>query len=218
MTTSPAQSGPVLVANRGEIAVRVVRAVRELGRRAVAVSPEDDAASAHVALADEAVVLPGQGVAAYLDVDAVVDAAVRTGCTALHPGYGFLSENAELARRCAAAGVTFLGPRPELLELFGDKARARRHAVDCGVPVLPGTSGPTTLAEAQAFAAEHGAVMVKALHGGGGRGMRAVHDPAGPGRGPRAVHVRGGPGVRQRRRLRRAAARRAPPHRGAGAG
>ncbi|MCW2667878.1 MAG: hypothetical protein JWN57_2840 [Frankiales bacterium] len=184
ITPDPAHSahadgaGPVLVANRGEIAIRILRAVQELGRRAVAVHPEDDAASAHVMRADEVALLPGQGVAAYLDVQAVVGAAVRTGCTALHPGYGFLSENAALARACAAAGVAFIGPRPELLELFGDKARARRHALDHGVAVLPGTAGPTSEAQARAFAAEHGPVMLKALHGGGGRGMRAVRDAA----------------------------------------
>ncbi|WP_067482286.1 acetyl-CoA carboxylase family protein [Actinomadura hibisca] len=169
----------ILVANRGEIAVRIVRAAAALGERAVAVHARDDAGSLHVARADAARGLPGEGAAAYLDGAAIVAAALAEGCDAVHPGYGFLSENSGFARRCAEAGLTFIGPRPEVLELFGDKARARAHARENGVPVLPGTTGATSLAEVQAFAAEHGPVMVKALSGGGGRGMRAVHDPAG---------------------------------------
>lgn len=168
----------VLVANRGEIAVRIVRAVRELGLRSVAVHPADDEHSAHVAAADEAVVLPGVGVAAYLDIDAMLAAARQAGVTAVHPGYGLLSEHAEFARCCAKAGLTFIGPRPEMLELFGDKSAARAYAVEQDVPVLPGTAGAATLAEAKAFAAEHGPVMLKAAAGGGGRGMRRVYDPA----------------------------------------
>src|SRR5690606_31994726 len=101
------------------------------------------------------------------------------GAAAVHPGYGFLSEDAAFAARCAAAGLVFAGPRPELLELFGDKTRARALAADAGVPVPPGTAGPATLAEAEAFAREHGPVMLKAVAGGGGRGMRVVADPAG---------------------------------------
>tara|TARA_R110001606_G_scaffold238009_2_gene386040 strand:+ start:11911 stop:15165 length:3255 start_codon:yes stop_codon:yes gene_type:complete len=167
----------VLVANRGEIALRVIRAVHETGGRAVAVYPEDDRDSLHVRRADQAITLPGEGVAAYLDVAAIIDAAVASGCTSVHPGYGFLSENAELARGCERAGLVFIGPAPETLEMLGDKARARAFAVARGVPVLPGTDGPTTLAQARTFAAEHGAVMLKALAGGGGRGMRAVTDP-----------------------------------------
>jgi len=124
------------------------------------------------------VLLPGVGVAAYLDIEAIVTAARESGCTAVHPGYGFLSENAEFARRCAEAGLTFVGPRPEMLDLFGDKSAARGYARKLGVPVLPGSTGGTTPAEAQAFAAEHGPVMLKAVAGGGGRGMRQVHDPA----------------------------------------
>ncbi|MGI5168141.1 carboxyl transferase domain-containing protein [Spirillospora sp. CA-253888] len=171
--------GGILVANRGEIAVRILRAAGALGERAVAVHARDDARSLHVARADAACALPGEGPAAYLDGAAIVAAALAEGCDAVHPGYGFLSENAGFARRCAEAGLTFVGPRPEVLELFGDKARARAFARENGVPVMPGTTGATSLAEARAFAAEHGPVMVKALSGGGGRGMRAVHDPAG---------------------------------------
>ncbi|MHC5257995.1 acetyl-CoA carboxylase family protein [Streptomyces sp. UC4497] len=165
-------SAAVLVANRGEIAVRVLRAAAELGLRTVAVHEPGD--EAHLHLADEAVPLAAGG---YLDAEALVAAARRSGCTYLHPGYGFLSESAELARRCADAGLTFVGPSPEVLDLFGDKARARALAVETGVPVLPGTEGDTTLEEARAFLAE-GPVMVKAVGGGGGRGMRVVRDAA----------------------------------------
>lgn len=169
--------GGILVANRGEIAVRIVRAAAELGLRTVAVRTRDDAASAHARRADEVRALPGEGVAGYLDADALLAAAKDAGATAVHPGYGFLSENAGFAARCAAAGLAFVGPRPELLELFGDKARARDLAREAGVPVTPGTGGAVSLADAEAFAREHGPVMLKALAGGGGRGMRAVADP-----------------------------------------
>ncbi|MFZ3555610.1 carboxyl transferase domain-containing protein [Streptomyces sp. BH055] len=165
-------SAAVLVANRGEIAVRVLRAAAELGLRTVAVHEPGD--EAHLHLADETVPLAAGG---YLDAEALVAAARRSGCTYLHPGYGFLSESAALARRCADAGLTFVGPSPEVLDLFGDKARARALAVDTGVPVLPGTQGDTTREEARAFLAE-GPVMVKAVGGGGGRGMRVVRDAA----------------------------------------
>src|SRR6185437_8794446 len=164
----------VLVANRGEIAVRIIRAVQAAGGRAVAIHPVDDAGSLHARLADEALVVPGAGPAAYLDQEAIVATARSARSWAIHPGYGFLSESAAFARRCAAAGLTFIGPAPAVLDLFGDKAEARQYALACDVPVLPGTSEATTLAEATAFAAEHGPVMIKALVGGGGRGLRAV--------------------------------------------
>ncbi|MEV0523061.1 carboxyl transferase domain-containing protein [Streptomyces sp. NPDC050439] len=173
-------SAAVLVANRGEIAVRVLQAAAEVGLRTVAVYAQDDAAARHVQLADEAQPLGGTGPAAYLDADAVLAAARRSGCELLHPGYGFLSEDAEFAGRCAEAGLRFVGPSPEVLGLFGDKARARALAARLGVPVLAGTQGPTSLADATAFLAglgPSGAVMVKAIGGGGGRGMRAVRNP-----------------------------------------
>lgn len=175
-------SAAVLVANRGEIAVRVLQAAAEAGLRSVAVYAEDDAVARHVRLADEAVPLGGTGPAAYLDADAVLRAARRSGCELVHPGYGFLSEDADFAERCAQAGLRFVGPSPEVLGLFGDKARARALALRLGVPVLPGTRGPTSLAEAADFLAGLGpssAVMVKAVGGGGGRGMRAVRHPDG---------------------------------------
>ena len=170
----------VLVANRGEVAIRVMRAVAELGLRSVAVHPEDDAACLHLRKADRTHVLPGAGAAAYLDPAALVAAARETGCDALHPGWGFLAESPALASRCAEAGVTFVGPAPEVLALFGDKARARELAGACDVPVLEGTGRAVTLAEAERFHASLGAgagIMVKAVAGGGGRGMRAVRDP-----------------------------------------
>ena len=120
----------LLIANRGEIAIRIARAAAELDIPAVAIHSVDDARSLHIRQADEAVALPGVGGRAYLDMDAILRAAVESGCDALHPGYGFLSENAEFARRCARAGVAFVGPSPEALALFGDKTRARRLAAD----------------------------------------------------------------------------------------
>ncbi|MFL5298073.1 MAG: carboxyl transferase domain-containing protein [Phenylobacterium sp.] len=167
----------LLIANRGEIAVRIARTAAEMGCATVAIYSEDDAASLHTRKADEAVGLKGSGPAAYLDIAQVVAAAEDAGCDAVHPGYGFLSENAAFARACAEAGLTFVGPTPETLELFGDKSRARALAQQCGVPVLPGTDGATSLEDVQAFFKRLGkgaAVMVKAVAGGGGRGMRPV--------------------------------------------
>ena len=166
----------VLIANRGEIAVRIARAAAEAGIGSVAVHAADDAASPHVAAADRAVALTGTGARAYLDVAAIVAAARAEGCDALHPGYGFLSENPALARACAEAGIVFVGPSPEHLATFGDKAAARALAAERGVPVIPGTS-EVSLEGARAFQAEHGAIMLKARAGGGGRGLRAVLDP-----------------------------------------
>ncbi|MDR3514160.1 MAG: carboxyl transferase domain-containing protein [Caulobacteraceae bacterium] len=170
----------ILIANRGEIAVRIARAAAGLGLRSVAVYSEDDARSLHVRAADQAVALGAAGAKAYLDGPAIVQAALETGCDAVHPGYGFLSEQAGFARLCAEHGVTFIGPSPEALSLFGDKARARTLARDCGAPVAEGTAGATSLDEARAFFAtlgEGGAMMIKASAGGGGRGMRLVRRP-----------------------------------------
>lgn len=168
----------VLIANRGEIAVRLVRALRDLAIAGVAVHARDDASALHVQLADVAVALDATGPSAYLDIAALIAVARSQGCDAVHPGYGFLSERADFAQACADAGLVFIGPTPEQLGLFGDKARARALATQCDVPVMPGSAGAVTLAQAQAFFAEQHAqgagVMVKAIGGGGGRGMRAV--------------------------------------------
>jgi len=168
----------LLIANRGEIAIRVARAARELGFRTVGIHAADDAASLHTTHMHECHELPASGAAAYLDQDAILTVAEMTGCTHLHPGYGFLSEHAEFAARCTDRGLRFVGPTPGLLAQFGDKVRARRLAEAAGVPVTPGTNRATSLEEARDFAGKHGAVMLKAMAGGGGRGMRAVHDIA----------------------------------------
>ncbi len=137
----------LLIANRGEIAIRISRAAGEAGLATVAIHPQDDALSLHVRAADESFEIPGRGARAYLDIEAVIAAAKATNCDALHPGYGFLSENSQLARRCAEEGIVFVGPSPEALDLFGDKIAAKQLAKRCGVPVIEGTSGPTTLDE-----------------------------------------------------------------------
>ncbi|RYF75307.1 MAG: biotin/lipoyl-binding protein, partial [Comamonadaceae bacterium] len=168
----------VLIANRGEIAVRLVRALQDLGIASVAVNAKDDAQALHAQLADTAVALQASGPAAYLDIAALLAIAKAQGCDAVHPGYGFLSERADFAQACADAGVTFIGPTPEQLALFGDKAAARTLAQQCDVPVMPGSPAAVSLEQAQAFFAEQArdgaGVMVKAIGGGGGRGMRAV--------------------------------------------
>jgi len=166
----------LLIANRGEIAVRIARTAAEMGIVTVAVFSEDDALSLHTRKTDEARGLKGKGAAAYLDSAQIVSIARAAGCDAVHPGYGFLSENAEFARACADAGLVFVGPSPETLALFGDKARARQLAQETNVPVLPGTTGATSLEEAKRFFKGREAVMLKALAGGGGRGMRVVRE------------------------------------------
>lgn len=170
----------LLIANRGEIAVRIARTAADMGIATVAIYPQDDAQSLHTRLADAAAPIAGSGAAAYLDGAAIIGVAREAGCDAIHPGYGFLSENAAFASACQDAGLRFVGPRPETLSLFGDKAKARAFAMRHDVPVVPGTSGPTTLDDARGFMASLGpgaAVMVKAISGGGGRGMRLVAHP-----------------------------------------
>ncbi len=170
----------ILVANRGEVALRVVRAARDLGIGCVAVFAEDDAGSPHARMADQAVALGATGPAAYLDGENLLRVARATGCDAVHPGYGFLSERADFAEACAAAGLRFVGPPPSVLRLFGDKAAARDLALRQGVPVMPGSDGPVTLDQARDFLAAQGGagIVIKAVGGGGGRGMRLVRDPA----------------------------------------
>ncbi len=171
----------VLVANRGEIACRVMAALREADLRSVAVYSKADASALHVRTADEAVCVgPAPAAESYLNLPVLVQAARDAGCDAVHPGYGFLSENAAFARAVEEAGLIFLGPRPETLELFGDKRRARAIALEAGVPVVPGWEGdPSDVDSARAAAEEMGwPVLVKAALGGGGKGMTSVDDGA----------------------------------------
>ncbi len=169
-----------LIANRGEIAIRISRACADLGIATVAVYSGDDASSLHVSLADESARLEGVGAAAYLDIAQIVAAALAAGCDSVHPGYGFLSESAAFAGRCRQAGLLFIGPSEQCLDLFGDKAQARAHAARLGVPVLPGTDGPASLEQVRAFHESVGGkpIIIKAVAGGGGRGMRIVSDAA----------------------------------------
>jgi pyruvate carboxylase len=164
----------IMIANRGEIAIRIARAAAELGIRAVGAYSTDDALSLHVRRMDAARALPGSGAPAYLDISAMIAAVRESGCDAVHPGYGFLSENAAFARACVEAGLVFVGPAPDAVDLFGDKTAARALARSCDVPVAAGTSRAISLREAGEFLARHGAMMLKAVAGGGGRGMRVV--------------------------------------------
>ncbi|MBW3658739.1 MAG: acetyl-CoA carboxylase biotin carboxylase subunit [Actinobacteria bacterium] len=172
----------VLVANRGEIARRVLRTCRDLGVATVAVYSDADADEPHVHEADEAVRLgPAPATDSYLRIDRVIEAAQRTGADAIHPGYGFLSENADFAEACADAGVVFIGPSPDVIRLMGDKAAAKRHLEEAGVPVVPGRHGEGLTDEDLTAAADEIGypVLVKAVAGGGGKGMRAVEEPGG---------------------------------------
>ena len=166
----------LMIANRGEIAIRIARGAGELGITSVAIYAEDDAQSLHVELCDEAIALNGRGASAYLDIEAIVSQAVSAGCDAVHPGYGFLSENPSFAAAVEAAGMVFVGPTTQSLSVFGDKAQARALAEANGVPVLDGVSQSVSEAEAAAFFVSHadGGVLLKAIAGGGGRGMRIV--------------------------------------------
>jgi len=166
----------LLIANRGEIAIRIARAAADLDIPTVAIRSEDDERSLHALKADECAALEGKGARAYLDGEQIIRVAKRHGCDALHPGYGFLSENAAFAQHCLDAGIRFVGPAPDHLALFGDKTRARALAESEDVPVINGVSEPVTLDRAKAFFAELGgtAMVIKAVGGGGGRGMRIV--------------------------------------------
>lgn len=174
----------VLVANRGEIAVRVIRAARDAGLRSVAVYAEPDRGALHTRLADEVVALrsAGEGTSAspYLDIDAVVGAAVASGADAVHPGYGFLAENADFAQAVVDAGLVWIGPAPETIRDLGDKVTARRIAMSVGAPLAPGTADPVRdVTEIEEFARRYGLpLVIKAAFGGGGRGLKVVHDAA----------------------------------------
>jgi acetyl-CoA carboxylase biotin carboxylase subunit len=170
----------VLVANRGEIAVRVIRACHDLGIEAVAVYSDADADAMHVREADEAVLIGGaQAKSSYLSIERIIEAALQSGSQAIHPGYGFLAENADLPRACAAAGLTFIGPDGDVMLSVGDKVEARIMAEKANVPIIPGSGRLLDVAEAVQFAASVGyPVMLKAAAGGGGRGIRPAADRA----------------------------------------
>ena len=169
----------VLIANRGEIALRILRAARELGVRTVVAHSKADADSLPVLLADEAICIgPPSPQQSYLNIPNILSAAIISGADAIHPGYGFLAENAQFAEMTAEHGIAFIGPTPENMRMLGDKATARRIAREAGVPVVPGTDALSGVEEALTAAAEIGyPVILKASAGGGGRGMRVVHTP-----------------------------------------
>jgi len=170
----------VLIANRGEIALRVIRACRELGIQTVAVYSEADRESLHVRFADDDVCIgPPPGRDSYLKIPRLIAAAEITGADAIHPGYGFLAENAEFAETCAASNIEFIGPTPSQIRVMGDKASARRAMQEVGVPIIPGSPGPVEdVDEALEYAAKIGfPVIIKASAGGGGKGMRVAKDP-----------------------------------------
>src|SRR5579864_8750409 len=166
----------ILIANRGEIAVRVVRACHDMGITAVVVYSDVDRAALHVRKADEAYPIgPASASESYLNIPKILDVARRSGAEAIHPGYGFLSENAEFARACAQAGVKFIGPTAEAMQKMGSKTRARQAMEKAGVPFVPGSARGLSLDEAKKVAAEVGyPLMLKAAAGGGGKGMRLV--------------------------------------------
>ncbi len=170
----------ILVANRGEVALRVMRAARELGVKTVAVYSTEDADTLPVRYADEAVCIgPAPSTQSYLQMGNIIEAAKATGAEAIHPGYGFLAENAEFARLCEENDIVFIGPSAECIEKMGDKATARKTMTACGVPTVPGSDGLCdTVEEARAFAEAVGyPVLIKATAGGGGKGMREAHTP-----------------------------------------
>lgn len=171
----------ILIANRGEIALRIIRACKELGIKTVAVHSDVDSESLHVKLADESICIgPASSLDSYLNIQAIISAAEVTDADAIHPGYGFLAENAEFAEICGNCGITFIGPSPENMRLMGDKITARQTVTKAGVPILPGTKDAVeNIEQAKEIAADIGyPVIIKATAGGGGRGMKIVHSPA----------------------------------------
>ena len=166
----------VLIANRGEVALRIHRACREMGIKTVAVHSEADANAMHVRLADEAVCIgPARSTDSYLNKSAIISAAIITGADAIHPGFGFLSENADFAEMVEEHGITFIGPKPEQIRMMGDKLRAREAAINSGLPVIPGSPALATVEDAKKWALEIGyPVIIKAKAGGGGKGMKVA--------------------------------------------
>ena len=169
----------ILIANRGEIALRVIRTCKEMGIKTVAVYSEADRNSLHVKFADEAVCIgPAQSKESYLKIPSIISAAAITGADAIHPGYGFLAENAHFSEICAESGLKFIGPSAEMIRMMGDKAQAKDTMKKSGVPVIPGSDGiVASISEGFAIAKEMGfPVIIKAVAGGGGKGMRVVHE------------------------------------------
>jgi acetyl-CoA/propionyl-CoA carboxylase, biotin carboxylase, biotin carboxyl carrier protein len=184
----------VLVANRGEIAIRICRTLRELGLGSVAVFSEADRAALHVSYADEAYLIgPPPAAESYLKIETLVDTAQRAGAGAVHPGYGFLAENAAFARAVEEAGLVWIGPPPDAIELMGSKTRARQAMLAAGVPIIPGTTDPVgTVEELLALGEELGyPLLIKAAAGGGGKGMEIVESPAGAERAFEAARRQG---------------------------
>ena len=169
----------VLIANRGEIAVRIIRACRNMGIRSVAVYSKEDAGSLHVQLADQRICI-GEGPArnSYLNMDQIITAAKNIGADAIHPGFGFLSENSEFVRKCQENGITFIGPEADVIDKMGNKSQARKTMMEAGVPVVPGTKESVYDAKTgKELAHDIGyPVMIKASSGGGGKGMRVARD------------------------------------------
>ena len=169
----------ILIANRGEIALRIVRACKDLGVKSCIAYSEADTNTTAVLEADERVCIgPAPSAKSYLDYARIIGAAVSRGCEAVHPGYGFLSENAEFARACADNDLVFIGPAPEVIDAMGEKSNAKQTMKAAGVPTVPGSDGPVeSVEQARAFAEAVGyPVLIKASAGGGGKGMREVHD------------------------------------------
>ena len=181
----------ILIANRGEIAVRVIRACKEMGVKTVAIYSTADAEALHVALADEAYCVGGPRPAdSYLNEDAIITVALQSGAKAIHPGYGFFSENSHFARECQECGLVFIGPDPDVIDRMGDKDNARRTAREAGVPIVPGCDLLKSAEEAEREAARIGCpVLIKARSGGGGRGIRKVEDPADAGKAFTEAHA-----------------------------
>ena len=211
----------LLIANRGEVAARVARTCKRLGIEPVAVASAADREASWLAEASRVVVIGGgRASESYLDQSALIEAALHTGCAAVHPGWGFLAENGPFASRCAAAGLTFVGPQPDQIRRMGDKAVARRTMADLGMPVIPGTRSPLSgVEEARAVAEEMGyPVLLKAVSGGGGRGMRRVDQPAELDSAFAQAQAEAVSSFGDGRLLPRAAHRGRPAHRGAGGG
>ncbi|MFQ3359855.1 MAG: acetyl-CoA carboxylase biotin carboxylase subunit [Candidatus Thalassarchaeaceae archaeon] len=184
MQNSPTPFSSILVANRGEIAVRIIHAAKEAGLRGIAVYSDSDINSLHAEIADESIHLPGKTLSeTYLNIEAIISAAKSSGAEAVHPGYGFLSERANFARKVSDAGLVWIGPSPESIEVMGDKISARKKMIDFGVPIIPGeelviTNSQNYMEPLAAAAARVGyPLLLKASAGGGGKGMRAVYEP-----------------------------------------